>query len=169
MGQASKTLTNPRAGGYWLRIARAAVGGPPKSRKLFAATGLDREKRSAYSPRLNSKAGRAYGRGREAAAVLPLSRTCPSSFPERHYPSRTTAALHAGQRVRPAKRIGEEAGKTQANQSREVAVAQTCRRRSHVANRPIAPGKEWCPLPPWDPAFPGAFFMRTGACSAAKV
>lgn len=25
---------------------------------------------------------------------------------------------------------------------------------------PIAPGKVWCPLPPWDPAFPGAFFVR---------
>jgi hypothetical protein len=24
--------------------------------------------------------------------------------------------------------------------------------------RPIAPGKGWCPLPPWDPTFPGAFF-----------
>jgi hypothetical protein len=26
--------------------------------------------------------------------------------------------------------------------------------------RPIAPGNGWCPLPPWDPAFPGAFFLR---------
>jgi hypothetical protein len=30
--------------------------------------------------------------------------------------------------------------------------------------RPIAPGKGWCPLPPWDPTFPGAFF-----CAGAFV
>lgn len=26
-------------------------------------------------------------------------------------------------------------------------------------NRPIAPGEERNPLPPWDPSFPGAFFI----------
>ncbi len=26
-------------------------------------------------------------------------------------------------------------------------------------NRPIAPGEERNPLPPWDPNFPGAFFI----------
>ena len=26
---------------------------------------------------------------------------------------------------------------------------------------PIAPGKVWCPPPPWDPPFSGAFFLRT--------
>ena len=29
-----------------------------------------------------------------------------------------------------------------------------------VAERPIAPGKVLCPKPPWDTAFPGAFFHR---------
>ena len=28
-----------------------------------------------------------------------------------------------------------------------------------IAQRPIAPGKVTCPLPPWDTAFPGAFFF----------
>lgn len=38
-------------------------------------------------------------------------------------------------------------------------------------HRPIAPGKVWSPLPPWDPAFLGAFFMRltTSATSKALV
>ena len=27
---------------------------------------------------------------------------------------------------------------------------------------PIAPGEARCPLPPWDPIFPGAFFLRAG-------
>ena len=35
--------------------------------------------------------------------------------------------------------------------------------RAHNSiERPIAPGNGWCPLPPWDPAFPGAFFSRLG-------
>jgi hypothetical protein len=29
------------------------------------------------------------------------------------------------------------------------------------AERPIAPGNDACPPPPWDTAFPGAFFMRS--------
>ena len=29
-----------------------------------------------------------------------------------------------------------------------------------IAERPIAPGKVSCPKPPWDTAFPGAFFAR---------
>jgi hypothetical protein len=31
---------------------------------------------------------------------------------------------------------------------------------ARVAERPIAPGKVQCPKPPWDTAFPGAFFTR---------
>ena len=31
-----------------------------------------------------------------------------------------------------------------------------------VAKRPIAPGKVPCPKPPWDIAFPGAFFCAAG-------
>jgi len=31
---------------------------------------------------------------------------------------------------------------------------------SRVIGATIAPGKYWRPLPPWDPRFPGAFFMR---------
>ena len=30
-----------------------------------------------------------------------------------------------------------------------------------LARRPIAPGNVWCPLPPWDAAFPGAFFRAS--------
>ena len=32
-----------------------------------------------------------------------------------------------------------------------------------VAERPIAPGKVPCPKPPWDTAFPGAFFVPVRA------
>lgn len=35
--------------------------------------------------------------------------------------------------------------------------------------RPIAPGNGWCPLPPWDPAFPGAFFCAFGVHSQLLV
>jgi hypothetical protein len=34
-------------------------------------------------------------------------------------------------------------------------------RAARVAERPIAPGNGSCPLPPWDTAFPGAFFLRS--------
>ena len=31
------------------------------------------------------------------------------------------------------------------------------------AERPIAPGNDACPPPPWDTAFPGAFFVRSAS------
>jgi len=35
----------------------------------------------------------------------------------------------------------------------------SAQREQSLPKRPIAPGNGWSPLPPWDPAFPGAFFF----------
>src|SRR5215475_12706510 len=39
---------------------------------------------------------------------------------------------------------------------RGLTVPQTLARHN-LPDNPIAPGNGWSPLPPWDPAFPGAF------------
>lgn len=38
---------------------------------------------------------------------------------------------------------------------------------NNLPYRPIAPGNGWSPLPPWDPAFPGAF-LRPHQCKKAS-
>jgi len=64
--------------------------------------------------------------------------------------------------LRTAKRSAarkEVSGTLRTNRARQPLRSRTRGDRA-ATERPIAPGKVSCPSPPWDAAFPGAFFAR---------
>jgi hypothetical protein len=93
-------------------------------------------------------------RGRHGAAEIETNQTI-------HVDGSALGGLLQSARLRTTKRFPlarMPAARFDTTRSQRRALRSQCTPNS--ASRPIAPGQGCRPLPPWDAAFPGAFFLR---------
>jgi hypothetical protein len=127
-----------------------------KRQKRPQKTALDAKRRIPYSRRLTGRSERRVRIGGTGSETKP--RNDPRGWVCTGDPA-TAESLRTTKRIT----VGKEAGGTlrihpvrsPGGRCRGTGVA--------VAERPIAPGNVSCPLPPWDIAFPGAFFCAQAA------
>ncbi len=143
--------------------------------KIRQKTALDPARRFPYLPATTRAAGLSPSplRCDQHTNVSTSGWVCPGNFRGSCGPAKRAGGMDAGRtlrlhrsqgslfrRVIPAQPAASIRAATQGGESAGQGRLEQ-RPTAFTRERPIAPGKDWRPLPPWDPTFPGAFFCAS--------